>query len=170
VGVKQRICALVALLLTTSFATGITTDANAKRKKPESTKQITETLIGDYTPEQLCDISEKYVVYENKLYVIGRYSHEGKLERDEADRIDSHARRNAWEIVDYLANEASLGTSQIRQDLSGTNRTLFTNYGVSGPSKTPTYSACVVLEIDPTRNEHNETAQKLVTMALDLSD
>ena len=169
-GVKH-LCTLVALLLATSLATGIPTDANAKRKTPEPTEQATDTLIYGNTPKQLCETSKQYVVDDNKLYIIGRYSHEGQFEdKEEVNRITNYASKNAWEIVDYLANEASLGTSQIRQDLSGTNRTLFTNYGVSGPSKTPTYSACVVLEIDPTRNEHNETAQKLVTMALDLSD
>jgi hypothetical protein len=169
-GVKH-LCTLVALLLATSLATGIPTDANAKRKTPEPTEQATDTLIYGNTPKQLCETSKQYVVDDNKLYIIGRYSHEGQFEdKEEVNRITNYASKNAWEIVDYLTNEASLGTSQIRQDLRGTYEEIFSSSLVGGTRREPTYSSCVVLEIDPNRKEHNETAQQLVTMALDLSD
>lgn len=166
-GVKH-ICTLVALLLTTSLAPAI--DADAKRKKPESTQQTTETLIDGKTPKQLCELPESYFVYENKLYIVGSYSHQGKLPRDEADRIESKASKMVWETLDYLAELADLDTSQIREDIHGANREVHSSFGVGGST---TYNACIVLEIDPnltTDPYKAATAQQLVTTAENLRD
>jgi len=164
VGVK-RLCTLVALLLATSLAAP--TDANAKRKAQEPTE---ETLIGEYTPKQLCDLPESYFVYENKLYIVGSYSHQGKLPRDEANRIESKASSKVWETLDYLADLANLDRSQIREDISGANREIHNSFGVGGSNKGSSYHACIVLEIDPNRTEYNGIAQQLVTTAENLRD